>query len=75
MSKEKQTKRAVIVKDGNLLRIIGLTERAEIGFIHIDYPAFAMKRYFQKIESFLGYKIINLTPFMDEAEERLKELD
>lgn len=70
-----ENKKAVIVVDENILRIIGLTERREVGFIHIDYPAFAMKRYFKKMREFMGYDIVNLKPFMDEAEERIKELE
>lgn len=68
------SKKAVIVKDGNLLRVIGLTERAEIGFIHTQYPAYAQKRYFNQIVNHFGYTILNLSPYMADIEERLKEL-
>lgn len=72
---EKPKKKAVLYEDEKCYRIIGLEERAEIGFIHKDYPPYPMKRYFTKVRDFMGYEIINIASLIEEIEERLKELE
>lgn len=72
---EQTKKKAVLVMDGKLYRIIGLEERAEIGFIHRDYPAHNMKRYFTKVRDYLGYEILNIDPYIEDLDRRLKELE